>query len=149
MPACICPRSGGERRFEFLNRPEDGTCDWCGSLDGDTFMARLVAGDVILTPTDKNYKAYVKNDGGAPFKQTYRTDQPSKPGEIMKDPMDQVQWVWSTREMNETKFYFEHLSEEQRVLFVELLNAKKIKVDVPGYFYRLPFFVTDANAIRG
>jgi hypothetical protein len=105
-------------------------------------MARLEAGDVILVPTDKNYKVYVKNDGGEPFKQTFRTDEPSKPGEIMKDPMDQSKWTWTTQETSQTKFYFQHLSEEQRKRFVELLNTKKIKLDYPGYFYRLPFFAT-------
>lgn len=39
------------------------------------------------------------------------------------------------------KFYFDHLSTEQKVEFVELLNQKKVKFDYPGYFYRTPFFI--------
>ncbi len=39
------------------------------------------------------------------------------------------------------KFYFQHLSEAQQVRFVELLNAKKMRVGYPGHFYRLPFFI--------
>lgn len=39
------------------------------------------------------------------------------------------------------KFYYQHLSEEQRDEFVQLYNTKQMKLDFPGYFYRLPFFV--------
>ena len=41
-----------------------------------------------------------------------------------------------------TKFYFEHLSRDQKVKFVELLNAKKINFGAPGYFYVKPFFIS-------
>jgi len=104
-------------------------------------MARLEAGDIELGPTDKSYKVYVHNLGGEQFKQSYRIDEPSKPGEIMKDPMDQSHWVWETRLRDECKFYFQHLSDEQRQRFVELLNDKKLKLSYPGYFYRMPFFI--------
>lgn len=40
----------------------------------------------------------------------------------------------------ETKFYYQHLSPEQRQQFVSLYNAGRMKVSGPG-FYRLPFFV--------
>ena len=128
-----CPRQTGPRVFEYVNRPDDGTCDYCGSLSGDDFMARLEAGDVVLVPTDKNYKVYVRNQGGAAFKQTYRTD----PG----GTLDQTKWVWTTREVEEAKFYFQHLSPAQQERFVELLNAKKIALDFPHHFYRAPFFI--------
>jgi len=39
-----------------------------------------------------------------------------------------------------TKFYFQHLSEDQKNRFVELLNQKRLKLNVPGHFYVLPFF---------
>lgn len=145
-----CPRRVGGpflNVFKYESRPDDGTCDYCGSLDPDVFMARLEAGDVIVVPTDKNYKVYVRNNGGTPFKQTYRTDQPPKPGEVMVDPMDQSKWIWTTREVSETEFYFEHLSVDQRKRFVELLNAKKLNLDYPGYLYRLPYFVVMENKL--
>ena len=82
--------------FEFLNKPDDGTC---------------------------------------------RIDEPSKPGEIMKDPIDQTHWVWATRESDDSKFYFQHLSEDQMGRFIELLNGKKLKIGYPGYFYQLPYFI--------
>jgi hypothetical protein len=131
-----CPREPqGEffRRFEYEGRPDDGTCDYCGSLLAGAFMDRLEAGDVVLVPTDKDYKVYVRNDGGALFRQSHRTDDART--------ADQSQWVWATREVSETKLYFEHLSEEQGRRFVELLNAGRLKLDFPGHFYRLPFFV--------
>lgn len=39
------------------------------------------------------------------------------------------------------KFYFQHLSEEQMKKFVELLNAKTLKIGYPGHFYTTPFFI--------
>jgi hypothetical protein len=39
------------------------------------------------------------------------------------------------------KFYFQHLSHEQRTAFVDLYNARKIRFDRGGGFYRLPFFM--------
>jgi hypothetical protein len=140
-----CPRAIEDQgtnaiSFEFLNKPDDGTCDYCGSLFGDEFMKRLEAGDVELGPTDKSYKVYVHNIGGKPFLQSHRIDEPSKPGEIMKDPMDQSHWTWTTREMQQCKFYFQHLSVDQQRRFIELLNAKKLKIGMPGHFYVRPFF---------
>jgi hypothetical protein len=179
--------------FKYENRPDDGTCDFCGSLDPDILMARLEAGDVILVPTDKNYKVYVRNKGGAPFRQSYRTDKMedrvkaaavnvkcmrcahcygnaadgyadtcAKCGRHRDapdltdderhdaiayengDPLDPMRnWKWTTRETDETKFYFEHLSEDQKKRFVELLNEKRLRLDVPGHFYRRPFFIAN------
>jgi hypothetical protein len=139
---CDCPRSGGVCRVKPRpDMPDDGTCFYCGSLAADTFMARLEASDVELGPTDKDYKVYVHNDGGQPFKQTY--------GETYEEPATcgheghvEKKFRWHCRDMAQAKFYFDHLSEAQRVRFVELLNQKKLKIGYPGHFYRRPFFVT-------
>jgi hypothetical protein len=120
--------------FQYLNKPDDGTCDYCGSLLPDEFMRRVEAGDVTLDPTDKSYKVYVHNDGGQQFKQSYRTDK----GDV---GMDQTKWEWVCRETQECKFCFQHLSAEQQQAFVRLLNEKKLKLNYPGHFYRLPFFI--------
>lgn len=45
-----------------------------------------------------------------------------------------------------SKFYFEHLSDEQKQRFVELLNAGKLNLREPGHFYRLPFFISRGSA---
>jgi hypothetical protein len=131
-----CPRafSGAPMAdFTFLNRPDDGTCDYCGSLTGNDFMRRVEAGDVVLIPTDKAYKVYLKNDGGQEFKQSYRTDN--------SQSANQETWTWTTRPQSQQKFYFQHLSVAQMTRFVALLNAKKLKLDVPGHFYVTPYFV--------
>lgn len=136
-----CPRMAESPMmadFRFVNRPDDGTCWFCGSLLGDAFMARLEAGDVQLGATDKNYKVYVHNAGGEPFRQSYRTDGGRT--------ADQRLWTWTTREVEQTKFYFQHLSEEQRRRFVELLNTGKVRM-YGGYGFRpLPFFVSSSPA---
>jgi hypothetical protein len=40
----------------------------------------------------------------------------------------------------EKKFYFQHFSVAQQQEFIDLLNAKKVKLGYPGRFYVLPFF---------
>jgi hypothetical protein len=138
-----CPRMatappGPLRDFCYENKPDDGTCDYCGSILPDVFMGRLEAGNVTLDPTDKTYKVYVHNDGGEPFRQSYRTDDDRSE--------DQSQWVWTTREQSQAKFYFQHLTENQRKRFVELLREGKLRLNYPGRFYVLPFFITMVKA---
>lgn len=41
----------------------------------------------------------------------------------------------------DSKFYFQHFSEEQKRRFIELLNEKKLKIGYPGRFYVTPFFI--------
>lgn len=114
---------------------EDDTCSYCGSLNPDTFMARLEAGDVELSPTDKNYKVYIRNVGGEVFKQTYRKCPVDA---TCTGPDDCTHWV--TRERARAKFYFQHLSNDQKTRFVELYNQRKLQfVDDYG-FYVLPYF---------
>lgn len=114
---------------------EDDSCSYCGSLNPDVFMARVEAGDVELVPTGKSYKVYLESVGEA-FRQTYRDC-----------PMDSAPHMpavcphWVTRRVEHAKFYFEHLSDEQRRRFVELLNERKLKIGYPGHFYVLPFFI--------
>lgn len=130
----VCPRgieSGQPGRAVWSN---DLTCSYCGSLHPDVTMERIIAGDVELEPTDKNYKVYVLNKGGKPFSQSYRAE-----GSPQGD--DPFKWEWTTREMNQTKFYFQHLSVDQRKKFVNLYNDGTIKVGYPGRFYCRPFFM--------
>lgn len=116
---------------------EDQTCSYCGSLHQDVFMARLEARDVALGPTDKSYKVYVENKGGAVFLQTYRNCPPDAK---CTGPKDCTHWV--TRDRPSTKFYFQHLTEPQMLRFIELLKAGKLKIDYPGHFYVTPFFIS-------
>lgn len=134
-----CPRRSEVARLGYTLPYEDtwqaDSCSYCGSLHPDIFMSRLKASDVILVPTDKNYKAYLRNDGGEPFLQRYRTDN------LPFEGLDSPNHTWVTRSMEETKFYFQHLSEEQHIEFVQLMNAGTIKFAIPGHFYVLPFFI--------
>lgn len=146
-----CPRRAESGMGHVFPGPdtyqeEDDTCSYCGSLNPDTLMKRLEAGNITLGPTDKNYKVYVGNKGGLAFKQHYRDCYSHK---------DAVGYVpctgpddcthWTTREQSHAKFYFQHLSVEQRKRFVELLNEKKLHIGDPGHFYARPFFVTIEN----
>jgi hypothetical protein len=128
----ICPRAIESGREGKAIWSSDETCSWCGSLNPDLLMERIAV-DISLGPTDKSYKVYVKNKGGQKFKQTFR-------GSNCPGGTDPSKWVWTTRETDDTKFYFQHLSEDQKREFVKLLNEKKLFIDYPGHFYRLPYF---------
>ena len=39
------------------------------------------------------------------------------------------------------KFYFQHLSDDEKKEFISLLNGGKIKFGYPGHFYVMPFFI--------
>lgn len=164
-----CPRCVGlpDLGVDYGKFPDDGHCRKCGSLSAATLMERLAAGTVSLDPTDKNYKVYVHNEGGEKFRRSHRVDKVEERvaaaaanGHRLDDPalseddradaaayregrpLDPMRnWRWVTEETDHTKFYFEHLSEEQMRTFVELLNAGRLRINYPGHFYRLPFFV--------
>lgn len=174
----VCPRAIEDGRTDFIfplsNKPDDGSCDYCGSLSGDVFMARVQAGDVTLGPTDKSYKVYVLNAGGQPFKRAHRIDSieermkaaaknmklpldvraalsPDVLDDVEKyeagEPLDKMRnWKWVTEDRQEGKFYFQHLTVDQQKRFVDLLNEKKIKFGEPGYFYVRPFFISREGA---
>lgn len=68
------------------------------------------------------------------------------------------QLVESLRYQDIAKFYFQHLSREQMIEFVDLYNRRDeegnrfMLVGYPGHFYRLPFFMvagTPANNESG
>lgn len=46
----------------------------------------------------------------------------------------------------EHKFYYQHLSEDQRREFIALYNDKTMKIGVPGHFYVTPFFANYQEA---
>jgi hypothetical protein len=137
-----CPRRS-ESPQGPLNMPEDTDeydkeddgCSFCGSLSPEVLMQRLEAGDVEVVPTDKSYKIYVRRLSGAPFKQHYRNCPPDAE---CTGPSNCTHYT--TREIDQTKFYFQHLSPEQQTRFIELHNTKHLKLGVPGYFYTPPFF---------
>lgn len=138
------------------------TCSYCGSLHPDAFMAAAEAG-LQLTPTDKSYKVYVdlpRGDVGQPVVSGMGAVR-SGGGWVtaseehraliertwMKESADraiangEAILISAQTATNTEKFYFEHLSEDQKQRFVELLNAGTLKLAAPGYFYAAPFFI--------
>lgn len=140
------------------------SCSFCGSLHPDAFMAKVREG-WIVEPTDKNYKAYLwkpytdeeiaarkqqwlATDGIAQALRRVGGQDGKTPEQIEAD----VEREWADRVAPLTrssstggKFYYQHLSSEQRDEFIELYNSRAMRLSHPGYFYRLPFFCTRAD----
>lgn len=134
-------------------------CRWDGSLHPDDFMELLERPGVQLTPTDKNYKVYIEFEDDSDAEEwrvaSVTSHDPEEEGwmrgtEIPPD-VDTSGWgdlseSWVKliqRGSKKTeKFYFEHLSEEQRKRFINMLNNKQISLAYPGHFYNLPFFIS-------
>jgi hypothetical protein len=62
-------------------------------------------------------------------------------GGALLGPTDKDYKVYVGPQIHE-KFYFQHLSVDQRKEFVSMLNHKSLNIDFPGRFYVLPFFIT-------
>lgn len=137
---------------------EDGTCSYCGSLSPEQLFAAIEAG-CELGPTDKNYKVYVHRlDPKAGEPCVYGWANHAREGyiEVTAENIDTLPPGPTGRRdykigdfieiskrpaLTHDKFYFQHLNEEERQRFVELMNEKKLILGHPGFFYRLPFFV--------
>lgn len=155
-----CPRGGG---LELSNYPktdfwrDDNTCSYCGSMHPDDFMKLVEAGEKLV-PTDKNYKVYVMvpnekvgerkiigGESGQPFGADGKPRVPDLTPEEIEANFYRRD-IWGTEESyKQEKFYFQHLNNDQKIKFVELLNAKKIQIGYPGFFYQTPFFITYAK----
>lgn len=143
----------------LIKQAAERSCSYCGSLHPDRFM-ELVRAGWIVGPTDKSYKAYLAK----PYTVAEKTAQRQKwlatdaiarairdlgerdghtPAEIEaavdREWIDRVEPFLGSGS-TEAKFYFQHLAEDQRNEFIDLLNAKQVKFSYPGYFYVLPFF---------
>src|ERR1039457_1907739 len=70
-------------------------------------------------------------------------------GKFSLIPTDKKYKVYATEEGHRRKFYWDHMTREQADEFIEMHNARKLKIDVPGYFYVLPYFAQrDPNQTR-
>jgi hypothetical protein len=137
-----CPRRDegglGARAFPGPDSwREDKTCSFCGSMAPTEFFRVVEAGGEIV-PTDKNYKAYVRGPG---LRQTFR-DCPRDT--TCRGPEDCTHWT--TRDVSESKFYFQHFDAADRARFIELHNSKRMKIGFPGHFYARPYFCVTAPA---
>ncbi len=113
-------------------------CSFCGSLHPDDFMDALEKRRSIAT-TSKNYKVYV----------------------MLPNPRVGKRYVMSTESrldifglrinkktygregaILQTKFYFQHLSDEQQRRFIELANEKALVFEGGFGFSVPPFFAS-------
>lgn len=139
--------------------PAGEACSFCGSLRPDRFM-ELVREGWIVGPTDKNYKAYlarpVTDDEIAARKaqwlETDRVAQAIRTNGADVDATDEqitasLEKHWTEQQLpllrsgrQVAKFYYQHLSDEQRTEFIELINSGQMQIGYPGHLYVLPFF---------
>ncbi len=61
-------------------------------------------------------------------------------------PTDKSYKAYINYEGKETKFYFQHLSQDQILKFIDLLNNGGMKLAFPGRFYTKPFFLVVNSA---
>ena len=99
-------------------------CSFCGSLNPERFL-ELVADGWSVGPTDKNYKAYLRQAFTIP------SDRAIASGAPLPEPVRHIQ----------SKFYYQHFSSEQQRRFIDLYNGGSMRIGEPGYFYVLPFFM--------
>lgn len=144
------------------------TCSYCGSIPPDVLFD-LIASGAKIGPTDKNYKIYVEAANPTPDALRYKGSQSggdvgqTAPGPNYKRPADltdeeravairdgalrdgerQPNWIdiGPAGPTSWGKFYFQHLSDDEKRRFVDLINAKTMNIGEPGYFYVLPYFV--------
>lgn len=145
----------------------DGTCSYCGSITEEAFFAAVEAGYAI-TPTDKNYKAYVEiPDPDVGKKRVVSSSNGERKAPWIKLTGDNIDtlglsdadvayyrnrldkdWILlgEHEPTKRAKFYFQHLSSEGKDKFLALLNAGKFNLEAPGRFYVLPYFIQRVTA---
>lgn len=125
------------------------SCSFCGSLNPDRFMA-LVREGWIVGPTDKPYKAYLERpfttEEIANRKTAYMARFADLSEQAIAELSEQYDREFTAEGSPVAKFYFQHLSDDQQGEFIELHNAKQMKIGTPGGFYVTPYFaVTRAS----
>ena len=130
----------------WRDRNGERSCSFCGSLHPDDFMAAVRDRRVVVGPTDKNYKVYVElaptEFDIARARKTYADLYGCDPHDAMVEK--RIAQGVTGPPFGSRKFYFQHLSVEQRTEFVDLMNARTMLIGVPGHFYRLPFFCSQS-----
>lgn len=143
------------------------TCSYCGSISQDAFFAAIEDGAEI-GPTDKSYKVYVEmanpdpdamrvvagssGDENPGYGDYCKRERDLTPEEAdlahrcgwgtLRDLATSDHWICfgPSGPVKHGKFYFQHLDDAGKDRFIELHNAKKIKIGYPGHFYTPPFF---------
>lgn len=136
----------------------DGTCSYCGSISEEAFFAAVEAGAEV-GPTDKSYKAYIdlpepnagtltiyssanheQTGDGWEFLTAERAEEAGLDSYAREHYVGQWVVIEPMRAVRHGKFYFQHLSESGRDRFIEMVNAKTMKIGMPGHFYSTPYF---------
>lgn len=171
-----CPRRN--ELFAYMGNVKEGDswsrrdgqrcCTYCGSIHQDDFM-ELVEGGASVGPCDKNYKCYLNealdtDDLGrqkakwliGKKAQSLRENmQRSGHGHTVEEIETALQGYWDDCEAPMSgrhigKFYYPHLTMEQRERFVWLYNQGAMTIGYPGHFYVLPYFARpDTEAPNG
>jgi hypothetical protein len=61
-------------------------------------------------------------------------------------PTDKNYKVYVESDEGHGKAYFQHLGEDEKRRFIDLLNANKIRIGYPHHFYVRPFFIAPPTA---
>lgn len=144
--------------YRRYGRKGPRSCTYCGSLHPDDFMDVVRTGSGKIGPTDKNYKVYVTIPTllYTPTSTFTNHDGKKVVQKLPKTPAT-------------LKFYFQHLSEDDRREFVDEYNRRpvtnelpdgtveevgdstmngKMKIGYPGYLYVKPFFIVRTGTSR-
>lgn len=168
MTMLPCPRRAEHMGYmskgavdEWRDRSGYPVCSWCGSLHPDALFKAIEDG-CECGPTDKNYKLYVHlpnpnvgkieicgSDSGPAFDAQGKPTRDDLTAEERVDGRYRRDISAHAPPTLQMKFYFQHLSDDERKKFVELLNAKKVKLGYPGRFYAMPYFMSVQIASTG
>lgn len=162
----VTDRDRWETGHGLISQHAELSCSYCGSLQPARFM-ELVAEGWPVTPTDKGYKAYIgrplteaeKDDRRRQWRRDWRSaaftacreDPEYKPTPAEVEAMLDKLWEHHGKlqilspTATDYKFYFPHLSNDQRHEFVERYNSGEMAVGYPGFFYVAPYFTVAAN----
>ncbi len=157
LEAAASTSGDDEWRLDERRGGDNGVCSYCGSLHPDDFMAAARAG-CELGPTDKGYKVYVDLPEGEPDELRVSTatigeEHPGWGGEwrpvddeiramLKRDGWGSDEYTWvqlvPRGPIRHCKFYFPHLTAEQRLDFIDLLVGGRLTIGYPGHFYVKP-----------
>lgn len=128
-----CPRraeTGSTRGLPDRWQKRGGhlACSYCGSSHPDEVMRAIAAGEVVLGPTDKNYKVYLEHSGlklGMKFYLQHLSEE------------QRSEFIRLYNEDRETREYHEDLS-------FTVTRPGAMKLGYPGRFYAGIFFARPA-----